>query len=88
MSAIRNTTTRPLRISLPGGKVLHLGPGKIAQIEAKAIEHAGVKRLVEAGSLEILGEGARTERFAGSEFAAEKPQRHSKSPFRRRQGER
>ena len=88
MQGIRNTTNGPLRISLPGGKVLHIGPGKTAQIEDRATEHAGVKRLVEAGSIEILGEGARAEGFAGPGTASEQTQGRSKSPFRRRQGER
>jgi len=88
MQGIRNTTNAPLRISLPGGKVLHLGPGKIAQIDDKATEHAAVQRLVAAGSIEILGEGARTESIAGPGTAAEQTHGRSKSPFRRRQGER
>jgi hypothetical protein len=88
MQAIRNTTNGPLRISLPGGKVLHLGPGKVAQIEDRATEHPGLKRLVEAGAIEILGEGARTEGFGGPGAGEEQTQGRSKSPFRRRQGER
>lgn len=88
MQAIRNTTAGPLRLSLPGGKVLHLGPGKVAQIEDKAVEHPGVKRLVESGAIEILGEGARAEGFTGVGNTAEQTQGRSKSPFRRRQGER
>jgi hypothetical protein len=88
MQAIRNTTNAPLRISLPGGKVLHLGPGKSAQIDDKATEHPSVKRLVEAGSIEVLGEGARVQGVAGSGTAAEQTYGRAKSSFRRRQGER
>lgn len=88
MQSIRNLTSAPLRISLPGGKTLHLGPGKIAQVEDRATESAGLKRLVEAGSIEILGEVEHQEGFAGTGPGAEQTQGRSKSPFRRRSGER
>ena len=61
MKTVRNKTTRPLRVPLPGGKVLHLGPAKDAQIADNAAEHPGLLKLVKAGSLEILGEGERAE---------------------------
>ncbi len=88
MKEIRNKTSRPIRIPLPGGKVLHLGPGKVAQIADKATQHAGVQRLVEEGSVEILGEGERTEGITGSGSTQAQTQGRAKSPFRRRQGER
>jgi hypothetical protein len=58
MKIIRNATPRPLRVKLPGGKVLFLGPGKTGEIADGAEEHPGVKDLVEAGELEIVGDGA------------------------------
>ena len=54
---IRNTTPRPLKISLPGDKVLRLGPRLTGQITAKAAEHPPVKKLLEEGVLEIVGDG-------------------------------
>ncbi|MDP7061757.1 MAG: hypothetical protein QF489_02335 [Planctomycetota bacterium] len=54
---IHNKTPRPLKISLPGGKVLRLGPGKTGQITAKASEHPPVKKLIEDGTIEIVGDG-------------------------------
>ncbi|MFT7487291.1 MAG: hypothetical protein ACI9F9_003152 [Candidatus Paceibacteria bacterium] len=54
---ITNKTKRPLRIPLPGGKKLHLGPGKTGQITPKASEHPPVLKLVEAGELELLDKG-------------------------------
>lgn len=55
MREIRNKTSRALRIPLPGGKSLFVGPAKVAQIADNAVEHASVKKLVEDGSIEILG---------------------------------
>jgi len=57
---ITNKTQRPLRVSLPGGKKLFLGPGRTGQITPKAAEHPPVKALIEAGELEIqVGAGHR-----------------------------
>ena len=62
---ICNKTKRPLRIPLPAGKKLHLGPGKTGQITAKAAEHPPLKKLIEAGEVEILDSG-RTQGTGGS----------------------
>ena len=59
MTTVRNTTRKPLSVSLPGGKTLHLGPLKSGQIASKALEHTQVKKLLEAGELETLDEGQR-----------------------------
>ena len=58
MKTVRNKTHRPLRVRLSRGKTLHLGPLKEGQISVHDVEAGGVQRLVEAGELEILGEGA------------------------------
>lgn len=57
MKTVRNTTHRPLRVRLSRGKTLHLGPLKEGQINAHDVDAAGVQRLVEAGELEIVGDG-------------------------------
>jgi len=57
MATIKNKTKRPLRVPLPQGKTLHLGPGKSGQVTAKALQHAPLAKLVEAGDLEIEDEG-------------------------------
>lgn len=57
MKDVRNTAKRPLRVPLPKGGVLHLGPLRTGQIADSAIDHPPLKKLVDAGDLEILGEG-------------------------------
>jgi hypothetical protein len=57
MKEIRNKTQLPLKIQLPGGKVLHLGPNRTGQISDGAAKAPGVLKLVESGQIEIVGEG-------------------------------
>lgn len=57
MKDVKNKTSHPVRVPLGGGKVLHLGPRKNGQISDHAVDLPGVKKLVEAGEIEILGEG-------------------------------
>ena len=88
MKDVQNKKMRPLRIPLPGGKVLHLGPQKVAQIADNALEHPGVQRLIKDGTIEILGDG---ERAGGGDDGGSGPgpsQGQGKSPFRRGHGER
>jgi hypothetical protein len=88
MREIINKTKRPIRIPLPGGKKLFLGPGKEAQISDKAAGTPAVLRLVEEGSIEIMSEGDRADGNTGVASTAEVSQGRAKSPFRRRSGER
>jgi len=57
MKEIRNKTPKPMRIALPQGKVLHLGPHKTGRIHAAALDHPPVKKLLEAEEIEIVGDG-------------------------------
>ncbi|MFH1808249.1 MAG: hypothetical protein ABIJ09_05880 [Pseudomonadota bacterium] len=67
---ISNKTLRALSIPLRGGKKLHLGPGKIGQIDAKAAEYPALKKLIEAGDVEILDSGRNTPSPSTGAFAA------------------
>lgn len=56
MKIVRNLTAGPLRVPLPHGKTLHLGPRKEGQISTHDADHPGVVKLVEDGKLEIVRE--------------------------------
>lgn len=58
MTIVRNRTVRPLRVPLPGGHVLHLGPGKTAEIADRALEGPTVRRLLGDGTLTVEAEAA------------------------------
>lgn len=59
MKEIRNKTTRPLRVPLPGGKKLFVGPLQTGQIADTATEHPALRKLIDDGSIEVLGKGER-----------------------------
>ena len=57
---IRNTTKRPLKVPLPGGKKLFLGLAGKGQISAGALEHPPLKELIDSGDIEVVeGGGAK-----------------------------
>ena len=58
MNTIKNLARRPLKVSLPQGKTLHLGFGKTARVSDDALAHPPVKKLVEEGLVEVLGHSA------------------------------
>jgi hypothetical protein len=65
MPSVTNKTKRPLIVPLPHGKKLHLGPGKSGEIAANAVEHAALKKLVDAGELEVTRESSGTSDATG-----------------------
>jgi hypothetical protein len=54
MKTIRNKTLKPIRVPLPGGKTLHLGPTGTGQVSDKAVERDALKKLIKDGSIEVL----------------------------------
>ena len=91
MKTVRNKTHQPIRVPLPRGKVLHLGPKMDAQIADNAVEHAGLQKLVKAGTIEILGEGeSERAREGGAASSSVPEQKHgrAKSTLIRPGGER
>lgn len=54
MKTVVNKTNAPLKVSLPRGKSLRLGPKKSGEIRDEHAEHGAVKKLVDAGSIEIF----------------------------------
>ena len=57
MKLVRNTTGLPLRVPLAGGKTLHLAPRGTGQVSDDAVGRAAFKKLVKAGSVEVIGGG-------------------------------
>ncbi|MDH3744616.1 MAG: hypothetical protein OES47_05880 [Acidobacteriota bacterium] len=79
MKSILNKTHRPQKIRLSQGKVLHLGPNKTGQIADHDAERESVKQMVEAGDLEIVGEGTQVSQ-AGGNTAPGRPDSHGHHP--------
>ena len=57
MKLLRNKTHKPLKISLEGGKVLHLGPLKTGQVSPQSLDRPSLRKLIDAGEIEIVGDG-------------------------------
>ena len=57
LKTVVNKTRAPLKLPLPRGKSLHLGPNKTGQIADGAEEHAALKKLVDDGKIEIFDGG-------------------------------
>ena len=75
MPTITNKTKKPLKIPLPGGKKLYLGPGKEGKIAPKAAEHPRVLALIEAGEVEIEGQDKKSSGGTGGQGGASGSQR-------------
>lgn len=84
MKEIRNKTGRPIRVPLPLGKTLHLGPAQTAQLADNAVEHPGIKKLLADGAIEILGEGEKS--IGGRSSASARERTHGAAKSIRRGG--
>jgi hypothetical protein len=78
MKTVLNKTRGPLKVHLSQGRVLHLGPAKTGQISVHDADRGSVKKLVEAGQLEVLDEGRHVE--AGGGEASGRPNSHGHHP--------
>ena len=88
MKTIRNCSNRPLRVGLPRGKVLHLGPRAEAQVHPDALERPAVKKMLEAKELEVVDDAQA--RLGGSGVKSGNPQTQGHPPGTRmhRKGDR
>ena len=57
MATIRNKTRKPLKVPLPGGKFLRLAPAKDGEVNAKAVDHPPLVKMIEAGDIEVVRQG-------------------------------
>jgi hypothetical protein len=57
MRSVTNKTNKPIAVPLPRGKLLRLGPRKTGQISSDDLEHPPLKKMAEAGEIEIHEEG-------------------------------
>ena len=89
MKIISNKTNRPIKIALAGGKFMHLGPLKTGQIADNAAERPAIKKLLEAGEIEILGEGEQSQGGTDTGGAPPEAQRgHRQNTSLRSKGDR
>ena len=56
MKTVINRTHGPLKVPLPRGKKLHLGPNQSGQISHNDVDHEPLQRLVSNGELEVMDE--------------------------------
>ena len=87
MKEIRNKTTKPVRVPLPRGKTLHLGPSQVAQVADRATDMKAIQKLIADGQIEIVGDGERVSTKESSGSLRSRTQGGAKS-FRRVQGDR
>jgi len=86
-ATVTNKTRRPLRVPLPGGRTLHLGPGKAGRISSKDAEYGAIQKLIAEAAIEIgdAGEDAQT---ATSPRSGSASGRHARDSVSRRSGDR
>jgi hypothetical protein len=58
VKTVVNKTRSPLKIALPRGKSLRLGPDGSGRIRDEDVEHDPVKKLIAAGDIEIVADGS------------------------------
>jgi hypothetical protein len=69
MKTLINKTRGPIKVPLPRGKSLRLGPSNAGQIRDEDVDHPALKKLIEAGDIELVAAGAETSSAIGSTLA-------------------
>jgi hypothetical protein len=64
MKTLVNKSRKPIRIPLPGGRALFLGPGKSGQIADRHAALPAVARLIDDGTVVVAGESAHADAAA------------------------
>jgi hypothetical protein len=65
MKTLINKSRKPIRIPLPGGKIMFLGPGKSGQISDRHADLPAVRKMIDDGSVAVAGESAHAETTGG-----------------------
>ena len=58
MKSVINKARKPLRVPLPGGKILHLGLNGRGQVPDDALNRPAFKKMVKAGEIEVLDDAS------------------------------
>lgn len=90
MRTIKNLSDKPLRVPLPGGKTLHLGPNESGSIRDAAADHQAIKKLAESGSVEVgtSEPGSATSAAGAGRSLGADAYAHGKSSAPRKSGDR
>lgn len=81
MTTIRNTCSAPLRIHLPGGKVLHLNPGRTARLPHGSEDLPSIRAMLQTRRIALVSDvdrhGSAGDRPGGEEVSVHgHPQPH------------
>jgi hypothetical protein len=81
MKTLINKSHKPIRIPLPGGRTLFLGPGKSGQIADRHAALPAVARLIDEGTVVLADEAAHAD-AAGSGGGQEHQSTHGHAPVK------
>lgn len=89
MKTVINKSRGPIKLLLPRGKSLHLGPGRTGQIADGAEDRPAIKKLIEQGTIEVYDEVASRKSGGGDGGPRHaSTQTQGKSSFRTNKGDR
>ena len=57
IKTVVNKTRKPIRLSLPRGKTLYLGPSASGQVHDEVPERPQFKKLIKDGEIEVVDQG-------------------------------
>jgi hypothetical protein len=87
MPTILNKTARPLRVPLPGGKLLRLAPRRSGAVAPKALKHPALLAMVESGDIEITEAGHSAGNISGGNRGLSSSKGHDPDKTMRRTGD-
>lgn len=88
MRTVTNKKPQPITVPLPRAKKLHLGPLKTGQITTEAAESAAVKKMIEAGDIDVSDEQGASARAGDPRSASRGLGGYAQGGRNRRSGDR